>query len=73
MIVSRTRPEALPTEAFFSAVQDGHPVTWRHLNEMERGIHGSFAQRIRAAMEVADQRNQRKLYETFTYEFTPRW
>ena len=65
--------EPLPTEAFLLAILAGHPRTWRHLNEMEKGIHGNFARKLRAAFEVADERNQRKLYEAFTFEFTPRW
>jgi len=50
---------------------DGDKALWRHLHAMERGDHGHFSQALFKAMEKADSRNQRRLYNAFFDEFNP--
>ena len=54
---------------FHRAMLDGDPKIWRHLDAMERGTEGGFAQRIRAAMDVADAHNLKALYEALPHLF----
>ena len=58
---------------FNRAMLDGDPKIWRHLDAMERGTEGGFARKIRAAMDVADGRNQRTLFEAFPHLFQPKF
>ena len=58
---------------FNRAMLDGDPKIWRHLDAMERGTEGSFARKIRAAMDVADGHNQRTLYKAFPHLFQPKF
>ena len=50
---------------------DGDTNLWRWLHAMDRGDHGHFSQALFRAMEKADSRNQRRLYEAFFNEFNP--
>jgi hypothetical protein len=50
-------------------VDAGDPALWSHLDKLERGIEGSFYQKLWAAMTVADLHHQRRIYEAVPYIF----
>lgn len=68
----KTKPDCLNFACWINLQRKGGTYINRHLDEMERGTHGHFSQRLFYAMSRADSNNQQRLFNAFPEYFVPK-
>ena len=67
----KTKTHCLNFAAWKEKQLQGNTYINKHLDQMERGTHGHFSQRLFYAMDRADDYNQHRLFKAFPELFVP--